>query len=1497
MKKFFCFLAAMLFAGSMFAQAHVWDASAQGYGNAQAIDTVTYGDPVITLMFAKGTNSQNAPKYYTTGTAVRCYGGNTITVDAGENMMSVINLTFGSGDGSNEITTNGGTYADGTWTGSASTVTFTIGGSTGHRRIQTISVVFVGDSIPVDTTIVPVVIDTTEVTCSEASTIALALDHNTPTEGFYAVTGYITEILGNVSRNQQSFWMADAVDGGRVFEGYWANLPQGVDSFEVGMQIRMIGHLMKYNTTAEMKNGNVEILAMPIVPGDTDTTIVPPVMETLPLIFNANIWDTDNAKFAAWVFGDNIEAQFTDFFVPGNDSNLYLAAIPAVADSIVFVRFASEVTVPSWVDSIATRWNQTVDYAIDKEDMYFTITAWGSDANNCTGEWGTPVPPVVYNTCAEVNAITTNTDMTLGEVTVVFAKGSNIYVQDATGTTLIYTANYSDLVPGNRVSGIEGQAKLYNGLPELVPSTAFADLTVTPGEAPEIADAIASPTAANVNEVMMFRGVQMPAASFGTSRATNITGIFAGEEVAFRNNWKEAYDFDSTKTYTMLGCVAIYNGNIQVYVTNIEEEVAPEPIPTEMLVFDAAMWNIDGAKFAAWVWADSMAGEWTDFFIAVEDSLNPNLYITEIPVTAENIKFVRFAANVAAPTWEASAIWNQTGDIVIDWELMHFTMTSFDGGVWGVPEPQPVEPTVYYIKGNWNMQGWAWFAMVEDTTTNLWEYAGVYGGGGVNINTEIMDETSLYLAEEDWVLVDSAWTPQLGDTLAFIYDPTDSTLLVNLIGREPAPELVYYIKNNWDGAEDWYWAEMIPAVDQENMYVYMGVFGGQGVNIMSNYMAEEDALWFAVEDWAIQDSTFVPQVMDTIAFLFSPADTILAAELIGRPAPEPEVFQIKNNWNGAAEWTWEEMSQSELGEDIYEYTGVFGGTGVNITSNYMNGELWFPIDSFLTAEGAEVPQALDTVRFMYHKVENQLGVTIIGRPEPVIPDTVVTGVHIIDQTGWSTLNLYMWGQAGELMGTWPGTTLNEDYAVIDGEGYFFAIIGAYGNMTEHLIFNNGNGFQFPDLDMQLVDTTYEIVVRADGVYYADKVPAEAMTIAEATAVEVGEDVITRGIVTYINNKNAYIQDATAGILLYNSAAAFTNFSVGDEIIITGKRAVYGNAPELSNVALDTILSWGNTVTPIIMTLAERAADPYKNFGMMVTVKELTISAFDNYNNPTLTDGENSAVCYKMNLDTTVFHIGDVVDITAIAGYYNGIQFQGDIAGITMHVDDVYYIKNNWDGGEWTWLEMTPADDENLTWSFIGVFGGTGVNINTAAADEGALWFPVDAWNYAELGYQAQAGDTIFFEYHTLSQELVVTLIGRPEIITVQYFIKNNWNGGEWTWEIMTPADDGNITWMYQGVFGGTGVNINTAASDADAQWFPVDTWVLTTLGYEPAAGDEILFEYDSEENTLTATFMGEDGLETVTFQREGETTKVILNGQLYIIRDGKMYNALGAQVR
>ena len=49
-----------------------------GYENAADVTEVEGTNVVLAL--AKGTNTQNAPKYYTTGSGVRLYSGNTMTV-------------------------------------------------------------------------------------------------------------------------------------------------------------------------------------------------------------------------------------------------------------------------------------------------------------------------------------------------------------------------------------------------------------------------------------------------------------------------------------------------------------------------------------------------------------------------------------------------------------------------------------------------------------------------------------------------------------------------------------------------------------------------------------------------------------------------------------------------------------------------------------------------------------------------------------------------------------------------------------------------------------------------------------------------------------------------------------------------------------------------------------------------------------------------------------------------------------------------------------------------------------------------------------------------------------------------------------------------------------------------------------------------------------------------------------------------------------------------
>ena len=118
----------------------VLDYSAMEYENTTDISEIKEGG--LTLTFSIGDIKQYGPKYYTAGTAIRLYGGNSVTITGGT-IASVV-FTFSSGEGTNAIVASAGTYNKdtGTWTGSASPLTFTIDGTSGHRRVKKMVIIY-----------------------------------------------------------------------------------------------------------------------------------------------------------------------------------------------------------------------------------------------------------------------------------------------------------------------------------------------------------------------------------------------------------------------------------------------------------------------------------------------------------------------------------------------------------------------------------------------------------------------------------------------------------------------------------------------------------------------------------------------------------------------------------------------------------------------------------------------------------------------------------------------------------------------------------------------------------------------------------------------------------------------------------------------------------------------------------------------------------------------------------------------------------------------------------------------------------------------------------------------------------------------------------------------------------------------------------------------------------------------------------------------------------
>lgn len=161
MKKALLSLAAVIGMGFA-ANADVvsFETSKGGYNNAAEVSEIKMNDE-ISITLEKGSNS-NAPKYYSTGTAIRFYGGNVMTFTAAEG-YEITDITITQPSGGNgwntgsTVAVDGGaastdlfkgktgsqnTEAESIWTGNATNVVVTNGGTKNNVRLGTITVTY-----------------------------------------------------------------------------------------------------------------------------------------------------------------------------------------------------------------------------------------------------------------------------------------------------------------------------------------------------------------------------------------------------------------------------------------------------------------------------------------------------------------------------------------------------------------------------------------------------------------------------------------------------------------------------------------------------------------------------------------------------------------------------------------------------------------------------------------------------------------------------------------------------------------------------------------------------------------------------------------------------------------------------------------------------------------------------------------------------------------------------------------------------------------------------------------------------------------------------------------------------------------------------------------------------------------------------------------------------------------------------------------------------------
>lgn len=147
----------------------------------------------------------------------------------------------------------------------------------------------------------------------------------------------------------------------------------------------------------------------------------------------------------------------------------------------------------------------------------------------------------------------------------------------------------------------------------------------------------------------------------------------------------------------------------------------------------------------------------------------------------------------------------------------------------------------------------------------------------------------------------------------------------------------------------------------------------------------------------------------------------------------------------------------------------------------------------------------------------------------------------------------------------------------------------------------------------------------------------------------------KGVVTLVDGKNYYVQDATGGICVRLSAAD-SSITLGATIQATGNRTAYSGLPQLDSATAE--LSSGMALSAKKTTLDALTQGDICTY---VTVENLTVTAVSD-NSITVSDGTGSMAIYKPVTGETKVKKDDVLTFTGAVGVYGStLQLRNTLA--------------------------------------------------------------------------------------------------------------------------------------------------------------------------------------------------------------------------------------------
>ncbi len=588
--------------------------SQMGFTDKQDVTTITSNDGSVVLTFDKGSNN-NTPKYYDNGTSIRVYGGSTMTV-ASTNGQNITNIAFELSG--NDIVASTGSYSTSTWTGSASEVTFTTSGTSGHTKYVSFTVTL-GEVVE-PTQVAAPTFSVAEGSYVDAQSIALycatadasifytinngaETAYEAPIElsenGEYVIKAWAKKEGLKDSEVVTKTYTIDIFDGliedfDFVTIGQTNGYPTDVNTAEGGTPTFTSGIV----TVSTIQTGNTpnrfwsDWKEYRMYKGATLTFSVPASYAIVKIELTPTnspvegegyvngVWNGEQSSVSLNITGS---AKFTDFVV-------YYKQV--AADQVLAPTFSLTSGTYEGTQSLALNCEtegatiyytmnggetQTYADAIElTEGNEYAFVAWAekdgmTKSSEVTANY-TIVAPLVANSIAEFLALgAENTDrvITLNcDLTVLFQGGGegtrDLYVKDATGKGLfIYEYNNPQFNKGDVIDGVKGKYKDFNGTIEMV-SPVYGVVKETVEVAPVSVDA-SQLTVDNVNEYVVVNNVELSEVNGADATLNDETAT-----LALYNKYNACtYPEDLNKKYFVTGIVSVFNNEVQIYPLEI----------------------------------------------------------------------------------------------------------------------------------------------------------------------------------------------------------------------------------------------------------------------------------------------------------------------------------------------------------------------------------------------------------------------------------------------------------------------------------------------------------------------------------------------------------------------------------------------------------------------------------------------------------------------------------------------------------------------------------------------------------------------------------------------------------------------------------------------------------------------------------------------------------------------------------------------------------------